>query len=67
MKSILIFLLGAVVGAFGYNLYLTRDASPRPVKTTSSTVTATPTTVSSDNRTFHSIIELGPNCSIPSA
>lgn len=49
MKSILIFLLGAVVGAFGYNLYLTRDTTPRHASTTAAT---TPTTVSTDTRTF---------------
>lgn len=33
MKGILIFLLGAVVGAFAYNLYLTRDTGSRATAT----------------------------------
>lgn len=47
MKSLLIFLLGAVVGAFGYSLYISRDTRPHtlPVETTASSPT-------SDNRTF---------------
>jgi hypothetical protein len=30
MKSLLLFLLGAVIGAFGYSLYIAREAKPLP-------------------------------------
>ena len=48
MKSILIFLLGAVAGAFAYNLYLTRDSGPRP-HAIEATATTSPNT---DTRTL---------------
>ncbi len=53
MKSLLLFLLGAVVGAFGYSLYIAREARPLPPAAEAPAPTHSPAPdTRTDTRTF---------------
>ena len=53
MKSILLFLLGAVIGAFAYSLYIAREAKPlAPGATAVEALASTPTPPPAETRTL---------------